>query len=276
MRRAALTPLLIALALVGATGCFGSPTPLDPSIEGAIGQPHRGSLSGSRALPKKGHGFRRFRDDPIRFGHPRLVAAVEGAAADVADARPGGPPLVVADLAARRGGKISRHRSHRTGRDADLLLFVRTTDGRPKASPGFIHFGDDGLAAHDGSFLELDVDRNWLLVRSLTMDEEALVQWLFVARWVEALLVEHAIARGEPDEVVRRAQRLLRQPGDSANHDDHIHMRIACTADEVAAGCITGGYRWDWLPSADPAAGPSDDALISAMFAGGSVRDGAP
>ena len=265
MRRPrSLAALLVTGPLLA--GCFGSPNPLAPTVGGSIGMAHKGTLDGAAELQQKGEGYRRFRKDGIRYGHPRLVAAIERAAKAVAASRPG-PDLVVADLSAEHGGKIPRHRSHRTGRDADLLLFVKTADGRPVTSPGFLRFGPDGLAEHDGEFLQLDVERNWLLVKELASDDEALVQWLFVARWVEALLTEHAIALGEDDEVVRRANKLLRQPGDSAPHDDHFHMRIACTPSEAAAGCISGGYRWDWLPAPKAADGLTDEQLLTAMFA---------
>ncbi|MCA9625572.1 MAG: penicillin-insensitive murein endopeptidase [Myxococcales bacterium] len=253
-----------ALALL--TACIGAPTPTAPTLAGSLGLPHRGTLTHGAGLPLEGPGFRRFRKDDIRFGHPRLVGAITRAAAAVQAERPDSPPLVVADLSAPLGGKIVRHRSHRTGRDADLLLFVTTPDGRPVPSPGFLHFGPDGLAeTEDGDFVALDVERTWLLVRALAADDEALVQWLFVARWVEALLIEHALARGEDDAVVRRAERLLRQPSDSATHDDHLHVRIACTAAEEAQGCISGGIRWDWLPALETAL-PSDESLIAAML----------
>jgi penicillin-insensitive murein endopeptidase len=261
-----ILPSLAAISLL--TGCFGSPTPVDPTVGGSVGMPHKGTLDGAAELKQKGEGYRRFRKDGIRYGNPRLVRAVERAAAAVATARPDGPALVVADLSAQRGGRIVRHRSHRTGRDADLLLFLRTVDGRPVESPGFLRFGPDGLAeGPDGEWYQLDVERNWLLVKELATDDEALVQWLFVARWVEALLTEHAMALGEDAEVIRRANKLLRQPSDSASHDDHIHVRIACTPTEEANGCISGGYRWDWLPPSPAADGLSDDQLLAALFA---------
>ena len=39
--------------------------------------------------------------------------------------------LTVGDLSARHGGKISSHSSHRSGRDADLLLYMTTLEGAP-------------------------------------------------------------------------------------------------------------------------------------------------
>ena len=63
----------------------------------------------------------------------------------VARARPGGARLMIGDMSARCGGEASGHHSHRTGRDADLLIYVTTPDGRPSRRPGFVRFGPDGL-----------------------------------------------------------------------------------------------------------------------------------
>ncbi len=263
-----LRRLVGALSCVLGLGCFGSPTPLAPTIRGSVGVPHHGTLTDGKALPSHGPGFRRFRGDAIAWGNPRLVQAIMEAAATVERLRPGGAPLIVADLSAQRGGKIPRHRSHRSGRDLDLLFYVVSPDGRSVQNPGFIHFGRDGLALADkrkGRFLRLDVERMWLLIKALTSNQQARVQWLFVARWLEALVIEHARARGEDDELVWHAENLLRQPGDSSAHDDHIHMRIACSPAEAVAGCSGGGYDWPWLPKAQPVE-LSDDELLAALL----------
>ncbi len=258
-----------ALGLASLLGCVGTPTPLAPWVEGSLGLPHHGVLTGGAKLRSEGPGFERFRSDDIRWANPRLVGSIERAAAQVARERPGGEPLIVADLSAEHGGPIVRHRSHRNGRDGDLLFYVSTPDGRPKKSPGFVRFGADGLAeTPEHGFVRFDVDRNWRLVRALVTDPEASIQYIFVARWIEALLVEHALAAGEPLETVWRAQVVLRQPGDSAAHDDHFHVRIACTPDEAARGCAEGGPQRPWLPTA---AAPtlSDDHVLAALFDGG-------
>lgn len=256
------------MVLFAVSGCFGVPGPTAPALDGSVGLPHQGVITGALALPKSGPGFKRFRTDDVRWGNPRLVRAIQRAAARVAEERPGGAALVVADIAARNGGQVPRHRSHRTGRDADLLFYAQHADGRPMQSPGFVRFQSDGLAAGDnGGFVRFDVDRNWRLVRALMTDPEAGIQYLFVARWLEALLVEHAIASDEDLEVIWRAQVVLRQPGDSAAHDDHFHIRIGCTPEEAAGGCEGGGPHRSWLPLAQAPA--LDDAhVLAALFDG--------
>jgi penicillin-insensitive murein endopeptidase len=262
MRAAAVVVLSGAFAL----GCMGSPTPLAPAIGGSVGVPHQGVLTDSMPLEGRGPGYRRLRDDGMRYGNPRLVRAIEEASGIVHSIRPGGAPLVIGDLSAKYGGASSGHRSHRNGRDADLLFYVTTPAGRSVQSPGFVRFGADGLAeAPAGGYVRIDLERQWLLVKSLVSSREANVQWLFIARWLEALIIEYARARGEDPELIWYAESVLLQPGDSLSHDDHLHFRVACTPDEAVAGCLGGGPYWSWLPRL-PQLGPvPDEALFTAI-----------
>jgi penicillin-insensitive murein endopeptidase len=86
---------------------------------------------------------------------------------------------------------------------------------------------------------------------------------MFCSLDVEALLIDYARALGEPPDLVWHAETVLMQPGDSLVHDDHIHMRIACTPEEMVFGCEGGGPRWEWLPPA-PTGGADDEALYEA------------
>ncbi|MCC6525505.1 MAG: penicillin-insensitive murein endopeptidase [Polyangiaceae bacterium] len=252
------------------------PTPLSTSVRGSVGVPHHGALTDASALPARGPGFVRLRADDVRWGNPRLVAAITRAAARVAAEAPGGEPLVVGDLARRHGGRAPHHRSHRTGRDADLLFYTTTPDGRPRRSPGFVRFEPDGLApTPDGGFVRLDVARVWLLVRALLLEPEAEIQWLFASRTLEGLLLEEARARAEPEPLVARAASVLRQPGDSAPHDDHLHLRIACTPEEEVAGCEGGGRRWRWLRAAPAPTKLEDAALLAALLSDAPAPGGA-
>jgi site-specific DNA-methyltransferase (adenine-specific) len=196
-------------------------------------------LTAAIELPVEGPGFVRYRKfGANHWGNPRLVHALENAARAVQDAMPGGAPLVIGDLSAHDGGRIPRHQSHRTGRDVDLPWFVTTPQGLPVQNPGFVPVGPDGLATVDGSsdYLRLDIPREWLLVKDLITSRDVDVQWMFCAKDVEALLVDYARARGEPDELVWHAETVLIEPGDSLNHDDHIHLRIACTPRRACSG----------------------------------------
>jgi penicillin-insensitive murein endopeptidase len=248
-------------------GCIGTPTPLAPSIRGSVGLPHQGMITNAVQLPRRGEGYALLRTNERNWGHPRLVHAIEAAAKTVARARPGGARLVIGDISARWGGEASGHHSHRSGRDADLLLFVMTPDGRSIASPGFVRFGPDGLGEPEkGRFVRIDLEREWQLVKALVTSKEANVQWLFLARWLEALVIEYARARGEDPELLWYAESVLLQPGDSTAHDDHLHLRIACTPEEAVAGCLGGGPYWPWLPSLPQLAPPPDAELARAII----------
>lgn len=239
-------------------GCFGTPTPLSPGLLGSVGLPHHGVQTQAIELPKKGPGFARFRrNGRHHWAQPALVQAIAQAAATVARAMPGGAPLLVGDLSARHGGKIARHNSHRSGRDVDLLWYVTNPRGVSVRNPNFVHMGADGLAPipRRNGYVRLDVPRQWLLIKELLLSPKIAVQWMFCSRTVENLVIEYAIARGESAELIWRAQNVLLEPGDSLSHDDHIHLRVACSAEASVRGCEGGGPLWNWLP-APPQVGP--------------------
>jgi penicillin-insensitive murein endopeptidase len=229
------------------TGCMGAPNALAPGLRGSVGLPHSGVQTDATELPAKGPGYTRFRPrSPTYWGSPRLVEAIQEVASTVDGALPGGAPLVVGDLSAKGGGQIPRHNSHRTGRDVDLLFYVTTPAGVPVRSPGFVRFESDGMAELGSEYLRLDVERQWLLFKALLSSRSVEVQWLFVSRDLEALIVDYALARETDLELVWQAETVMLQPGDSAPHDDHVHLRIACRPEEAVLGCEGGGPRWEW------------------------------
>jgi penicillin-insensitive murein DD-endopeptidase len=228
---------------------MGNPSPLAPGLVGSVGVPHSGVLTDPAELPATGAGFRRFREHgDANFALPRLVKGIERAARGLLETDPRGPRLVVGDLSVKTGGKIPRHNSHRTGRDVDFLLFLETPDGVPIESPGFVALGADGLARlPDGRYVRLDVEQEWHFVSQLLRDADLGVQFLFVSRDLEALLIQYAFARETDLNLVWHAETVMIEPADSLPHTDHIHMRIACSPSDAVRGCSGGGPHWPWL-----------------------------
>lgn len=257
------------VAALAVNGCARAPSPLAPQIGGSIGRPNRGILTDAVELPPEGDGFKWLRNDDRHYGLPRFVKALERAAATVARERPGAM-LSVGDLSIKTGGRLLPHFSHRTGRDADLLFYMTTLDGAPVESPGFIRVGADGLAWDEKGkrYLRFDVERTWLLVKTLVEDPEARVQWVFAHRNIEAILVQWARARGEPGETIARAMDVLLEPNPGGAHDDHLHVRTACSPAELAAGCEHTGPVRPWIAALDRAAPelPTDLELVEAIF----------
>jgi len=227
---------------------------------------HRGMLVGGTEMPKEGSGYRFLRDDDRHHALPRFADALARAAKKVNDERPDSI-LTIGDVSAPNGGQIMPHFSHRSGRDADLLLYVTTLEGAPIRSPGFVHVQADGLAQDPESkrFFRFDVEREWLLVKALLEDEDARVQWLFVSDIVRSMLISWAKARGETTETLYRAVTAMAQPRPGGEHDDHIHVRTACTREEIALGCEPFGPERSWLvlPAATPG---SDEDLVLAIL----------
>jgi penicillin-insensitive murein endopeptidase len=268
--RTALGGALRALALLaGSPGCFGTPTPLAPGLTGSVGLPHHGVQTEAIELPESGDGFARYRNQGgYYWGQPALVNGIREAARRVDRALPGGAPLVVGDLSARYGGKISRHQSHRSGRDVDLLWYVTKPNGTSLRNSSFVHLEGDGMGRIPGrGFVRLDVPREWMLIKALLVSDQLMVQWLYSSSMVEALVIDHARAEGEDSELIWRAENVMMQPLEGLPHDDHLHLRIACPPQTPVQGCEGGGPHWSWLAS--PPRLESSDVEVELLGAGG-------
>ncbi len=237
----------LAAALPIVIGCSRTPTPLRPGYEGSVGLPHRGVLIGGERVAETEH-LKFLRDNDRRWATPRFGKVLTRAAERVAKERPGAA-LVLGDLSAKGGGVLMPHLSHRSGRDADVLLYLVTLDGAVVTSPGFVHVREDGLAWDERGkrFVRFDVERQWLLLKAMLEDPDGHVQFVFASRNIRALLAEWAIARGESMEIVYRALTVMVQPNPGGEHDDHFHVRTACTDEEVVAGCEPSGPERPWL-----------------------------
>jgi len=225
--------------------------PAGPST--SIGGPNDGRLEGGVPLPWRGEGFvlneRRINPDSY-YGTTEMIGAIERAAAVVAREMPGST-LVVNDIGFREGGEIPHHGSHESGRDADILFYLTSPRGEPVASRGVViepngtgmDFKDLADPADDEP-VKMDVRRTWRFVRALVEDPEALVQRIFIAEHVRTLLMAEATRARAPRFAIERAGDAMCQP--SPPHDDHIHLRLFCTAEDMSAGCRDGYPMYPW------------------------------
>lgn len=261
---------LLALCL-GGVGCATRLHDASARDGGSRGRPSGGWLAGGQTLPERGYGYRTFRtasEGGYLLGTERLVGLVVRSARALVTR--GQAPLRVGDLSAQHGGQVLRHRSHRNGRDVDLLFFVReaATD-RPVMAQGFVRFNRLGNSVAWGTPLRFDTPRNWQLLEALLRDEQAAVLRVFCAGWLRRMLLEHARQAERPAWLIERAEQVLMQPGDSLPHDDHFHVRVACTPAERVRGCVDGAPLWPWLRNRwekDDAPTPLDDEALLAFL----------
>lgn len=232
--------VLAAVALL--TGCAELGVVTDGSSI-SVGKASRGYLIDAAKIPDEGPGWTtrdvwKARDN--RYGTDELIELVEAVAKRmhkrVPDVR-----VVVADLSSRSGGgAFAFHRSHQSGRDADLLYYMRDKDGKPFEADA-MHVFDARGRAKDGSGITVDVPRTWLLVKDLVTAPEATVQYIFMYQPIAELLFDHAKQAGESPELIAKVRKALKQPGDSARHDDHMHVRVYCSATDREYGCVDMG-----------------------------------
>jgi penicillin-insensitive murein endopeptidase len=236
----------------------------------SLGTASHGYLHDAIRLANRGTGYQRLRpQEGTRYGTATLVGAIERAAREVADAFPGGYPLRVGDLSSPHGGAHSRHRTHRNGRDADLLFYARDEAGLASAGNGWPSFDRFGLAMVGRRVSRFDEARNWHLVRSLVMDEQARVKWLFCSNELKARLLRYAARVERSPRAVVRATWILHQPSRGDPHADHFHLRVGCGESERSLGCREQAPHWPWL--SDPAR-KSDSVASAAASDAGLVR----
>jgi penicillin-insensitive murein endopeptidase len=197
----------------------------------SIGSPDRGHLRRGVELTSTEHLRARSGPSSSSFGTAELVSALQRAAARVAEAHPG-PPLVVGDLSDAAGGRLRPHRSHRSGRDADVSFYLRDARGRPVDSPGFVRLLRGGCGEHGGREYCLDAARSFAFLAALAMDPEAGLQYVFVAPDLRDLLLAAGERDDAPAEVIRRVRLVTEPARGSGSHRSHFHLRVYCSEDD--------------------------------------------
>src|SRR3989440_3889786 len=120
---------------------------------------------------------------------------------------PDSAPARLNHISAKDGGDLRPHRSHQSGRDADIGLFYKGDRFPPR-----------------GALRErlIDSARNWALLRALITETD--VQLILVDRRIQGVLQRYALAIGEDARWVGQIfGRIVRH---ARSHRDHFHVRF--------------------------------------------------
>jgi murein endopeptidase len=120
---------------------------------------------------------------------------------------PDSAPARLSHVGAEEGGYLRPHRSHQSGRDADIGLFYRGDRIPPRGAPR------ERL---------MDPARNWALLKALITETD--VQLILVDRRIQAVLRAYALAIGEDARWLGQIfGRIVRH---ARSHRDHFHVRF--------------------------------------------------
>lgn len=243
----------IALLLVGATAfsaCIYDGLVLDDGSGFSRGPSRYGMLYEGARLPVHGDGHRipsTWATRGLNYGVDEMVSTIvyAGRSLKLKDSR---YELGVGDISRPSGGRSPWHRSHQTGRDVDFLFLLRDKAGNPVRNDRMRKHGPSGAeivpkGAQPAVFF--DAKANWLLVEALLDSPVAEVQYIFVQEDLRQLMLEYAETHDVSPALIERAAQTLKQPSDSAPHDDHMHVRIYCPLEDLDHGCVDfGQMRW--------------------------------
>ena len=153
------------------------------------------------------------------WGRPEAMEVIAQAAEQMAWLLPEADPIVIGDISTQFGGELQGHISHRAGVDIDISVYWkggRTIKGDyARASPN-----------------NLDLEANWLLIRSLL--ETGLIERILLDQANIWRIKAYTIESGEltPEE----AERIFPDPGSrdrratgvvhhAPQHLEHFHVR---------------------------------------------------
>lgn len=188
-----------------------------PSI--SVGRANRGSLQHGEQLPP--HRAYVVRNPRRSWGTNETISALMEGFDHMREHFSDLPRVRVHDLSLEEGGSIDDHRSHQSGRDADI---------------GYYHTGcrrDCEYQSFRAS--NLDVERQWELLNYWI--EGDMVQYIFMDYAYQEVMYEWLEERGESRS---RLSRVFQYPRGrdvasgvirhEPNHADHMHVRFECAA----------------------------------------------
>ena len=152
----------------------------DPAVLGSlsVGLPGSGVLINGLVFPADPKWMLANADG--NFATAETIDFVRKAVDHVHALFPDTPPLTIGDISNPQGGQLRRHAAHQVGRDVDL---------------GFYYKPGKGVWYTPGTAANLDLPRNWALVRSLLLLTD--VDVILLDGRVQKVLYDYALSIGE-------------------------------------------------------------------------------
>jgi len=178
----------------------------------SIGRPDAGALLNAVPIPE--NPLWRVLDARRAWASEETVAFLAAAVEKVEERYPGSPPLVIGDVSFLHGGPLGRHRSHESGRDADI---------------GWYFLDGPATDLRHGDAKKLDLARSWALVRAFVTETD--IEHIFMDRKLQAVLYHYAAASGENQQwlvglfgsVSGRSGAIVEH---ERGHKTHMHVRF--------------------------------------------------
>lgn len=186
-----------------------------PTTSFSVGRADRGRLVGGLRLPDN-PALYTVRNPQHSYGSSHTLMQLQLAVAKWRGRSGFGGPLLINDMSRRRGGRFRPHRSHRSGRDADIQLpaVPDVPDGRPP-----INIGD------------VDWNAAWSLLSAVLETGE--VKYIFLSRSRQRALHRAALRAGKSEEELTKVMEYPRHGGPvpirhARGHNKHFHVRFKC------------------------------------------------
>jgi hypothetical protein len=148
------------------------------------------------------------------WGTAETIASIQTAVDTVHELFDDTPPLIIGDISDVDGGRLKRHESHQGGRDVDF---------------GFYYSGGHATWFAPGTAANLDLPRNWALVRALLARTD--VERILLDTRIQKQLYRYALGISEDKDWLDRVFQFSRGSARAIichvpRHRNHYHVRF--------------------------------------------------